>query len=83
MLNDQGTRWIVLDRAKFEISSIQDNENQRYIVVSEKNVSKKWFWKFKEDFKCPMKAVLALLLLLLFYYYYYYYFIISALFQVD
>ena len=37
----------------------------------------------KEDFKCPMKAVLALLLLLLFYYYYYYYFIISALFQVD
>ena len=36
----------------------------------------------KEDFKCPMKAVLALLLLLLFYYYYYY-FIISALFQVD
>ena len=39
----------------------------------------------KEDFKCPMKAVLALLLLLLlfYYYYYYYYFIISALFQVD
>ena len=37
----------------------------------------------KEDFKCPMKAVLALLLLLLLFYYYYYYFIISALFQVD
>ena len=37
MLNDQGTGWIVQDRAKFEISSIRNNDGQLYKARQDKD----------------------------------------------